>query len=579
VAELYQQHGRMVLGLCRLLLRDAAEAEDAAQQTFLSAYRSLLGGTEPRQPAAWLATIARNECWARTRDRMREPLAEPDPEGPSDAPDPLDATIRRADLDALWSAIDDLPPQQRDALLMREFSGLSYEELAETLDVTQPAVESLLFRARRELRVRLRPALAPALIIPVGVLREALIRLLGDSAAIGAAAKVAAVPAAAKVAAGTAAVGLVAGGVVAVDPQLITSLRQQPTSSLVVQAPVRRPASKPVKQKPASKPKEPASKPKRAAPARSALPAKAQPVARKPTVTVRPSAPARVVVRSAPQPRRATVPLHRSRFTVPPEQRVQWVHHVQPVQHLQPVRHVQPVQRVQPVRREASASPAPRPARSHVRQARVVAPVVAPKVAQTQKIRVRARPAAPKVKPRARVKPRPALKPAPAPAAPAPVSSPADVGPPSKPRSVLPTGRAPGLPARLPPDRRFPQPVPPSEPPATQPPAIQPPATQPPATPGTDGGSPHAPQPSPGVGQPSSTPPPPGENPGPAPGAGAGGSGAGSGDPSGSGPVNIGSGPINAAPLLAGAGRGTPVQGGSPSPPDVPPALPGPVSR
>src|SRR5436305_14295600 len=72
--QLYALHHRMVTGLCRALLRDQGEAEDAAQQVFLSAHRSLLNGATPREPAAWLAAIARNECWAPIRARMREPL-------------------------------------------------------------------------------------------------------------------------------------------------------------------------------------------------------------------------------------------------------------------------------------------------------------------------------------------------------------------------------------------------------------------------------------------------------------------------------------------------------------------------
>ena len=55
----------MVYGVCRLILRDPTDAEDAAQQTFLSAYRGLLAGQEPREASAWLGTIARNarERW------------------------------------------------------------------------------------------------------------------------------------------------------------------------------------------------------------------------------------------------------------------------------------------------------------------------------------------------------------------------------------------------------------------------------------------------------------------------------------------------------------------------------------
>jgi DNA-directed RNA polymerase specialized sigma24 family protein len=97
------------------------------------------GESEPRHPAAWLGTIACNECWARIQERMREPLTA----GPA----------------ALWSAIRELPAQH-EALLLREFSGLSHEELAEALAVSMSAVESLLFRACRQLQVRMRPVFA-----------------------------------------------------------------------------------------------------------------------------------------------------------------------------------------------------------------------------------------------------------------------------------------------------------------------------------------------------------------------------------------------------------------------------------
>jgi RNA polymerase sigma-70 factor (ECF subfamily) len=154
--QLFGEYGRTVHGLCRALLRDRAEAEDAAQQTFLSAHRALLNGTDPREPAAWLATIARNECWSRIRTRMREPLATEEVGAVSSANDPLAEAIRRADLRALWIAIEELPKKQRDALLLREFGGMSYGELSAALAVSGSAVESLLFRARDGLRGKLR---------------------------------------------------------------------------------------------------------------------------------------------------------------------------------------------------------------------------------------------------------------------------------------------------------------------------------------------------------------------------------------------------------------------------------------
>jgi RNA polymerase sigma factor (sigma-70 family) len=176
--ELYTRYRRTVSGLCHALLRDRAEAEDAAQQTFLSAHRALLGGTDPREPAAWLAAIARNECWARIRGRMREPLPVSELETASGRHDPLEEAIRRADLAALWRAVEELPRPQRDALLLREFGGLSYDELAAALAVSGPAVESLLFRARQRLRLRLRAAYAS---FGAGAWLDAIARLIGGA--------------------------------------------------------------------------------------------------------------------------------------------------------------------------------------------------------------------------------------------------------------------------------------------------------------------------------------------------------------------------------------------------------------
>jgi uncharacterized membrane protein YgcG len=161
-----------------------------------------LSGTEPREPAAWLATIARNECWSRVSARMREPLPMEQFETASTANDPLAEAIRRADLAALWRAIEALPRQQRDALLLREFGGLSYGELAAALAVSGPAVESLLFRARQRLRGQLRTVYAS---ISGASWIDALVRLFaGGSAPV--AAKVAVLGAGAAVVGSTAVV-------------------------------------------------------------------------------------------------------------------------------------------------------------------------------------------------------------------------------------------------------------------------------------------------------------------------------------------------------------------------------------
>jgi RNA polymerase sigma factor (sigma-70 family) len=215
--SLFATYSRTVAGLCRALLRDPVEAEDAAQQVFLSAHRALLNGSTPREPAAWLATIARNECWARIRARMREPLASADVEPLSRLPDPLAEAIRNADLAALWRAIDELPPQQRRVLLLREFGGLSYDELAAALAVSTPAVESLLFRARTGLRARLRTAYAA---VTGASWLEGLLRLAAGGSS-------ASVPVAAKVVALGVGAAAVTGGTVALVPQRSDTARSR----------------------------------------------------------------------------------------------------------------------------------------------------------------------------------------------------------------------------------------------------------------------------------------------------------------------------------------------------------------
>ena len=122
---------------------------------FLSAYRALLGGQDPREPSAWLGTIARNECRTRLRGRRTEPLTlVREPVG-----DELQREVDRHDeIRALCSALAELPPQQRDAIVLREFYGLSYAEVGAALGLSGPAVESVIFRSRKRLQDQLRPA-------------------------------------------------------------------------------------------------------------------------------------------------------------------------------------------------------------------------------------------------------------------------------------------------------------------------------------------------------------------------------------------------------------------------------------
>jgi RNA polymerase sigma-70 factor, ECF subfamily len=150
LADYVQRYRRLIERLCRILLADSGDAEDATQQTFLLAYQSLLSGTRPHHPRAWLCTIARRECWARDHRRRRErAVAQPETRA---EPDPAERTVLRAELATISAGLEQLPTRQRQAIVLREMAGMSYTQLAAALEVSESAAEVLLVRARRNLR-------------------------------------------------------------------------------------------------------------------------------------------------------------------------------------------------------------------------------------------------------------------------------------------------------------------------------------------------------------------------------------------------------------------------------------------
>lgn len=148
---LYERHSHSVFRFCLSYLRKRDEAEDAAQTTFLYALRALRRGVVPSSEAAWLLKIARNVCLSRFDSARRRGNLEliQDPSVLAEtAAAPPGADF---DLMALQAALEQLPQRQRQAILLREWQGLSYAEIGEELGLSVSAVETLLFRARRSL--------------------------------------------------------------------------------------------------------------------------------------------------------------------------------------------------------------------------------------------------------------------------------------------------------------------------------------------------------------------------------------------------------------------------------------------
>jgi RNA polymerase sigma-70 factor, ECF subfamily len=148
---LFERHGERVLAYCRRRLGSTEEAEDALQTTFLYACRGLKRGVVPATEIAWLLKIAHNVClshWDSDRRRRRLELVR-DPEL-IETSTPA-AAGARDDLHALETALAGLTDLQRRAIVLREWRGLSYAEIAAELELSQSAVETLIFRARRAL--------------------------------------------------------------------------------------------------------------------------------------------------------------------------------------------------------------------------------------------------------------------------------------------------------------------------------------------------------------------------------------------------------------------------------------------
>ena len=148
---LYEQYASQIFRFCLHQLGSREEAEDAVQSTFLNAFRGIRRGIVPENESAWLFKIAHNVCLSRRRSSWRRDRIE----SPTDfevVEELAPAPSRRGDeLIGLQDVLEGMPEQQRRAILLREWQGLSYREIGEELELSQSAIETLIFRARRAL--------------------------------------------------------------------------------------------------------------------------------------------------------------------------------------------------------------------------------------------------------------------------------------------------------------------------------------------------------------------------------------------------------------------------------------------
>ena len=162
--ELIERHQSLVAGTVARMLGSNSDVEDIAQQVFIRVWKSAGRYVARAKFTTWLLKITRNLVFNELRRSKRhaqvpiqtESGAEERPLEDEAAPAP-DASLLEAELQqAIESAITQLPESQRMALILRRYEEMSYEEIGEILDLSVPAVKSVLFRARTELRERLR---------------------------------------------------------------------------------------------------------------------------------------------------------------------------------------------------------------------------------------------------------------------------------------------------------------------------------------------------------------------------------------------------------------------------------------
>ncbi|SRR6266516_535456 len=147
-ARLIERYGQPILSLCVASLLDREEARDLAQEIFLLAWRNLRGFRRESAFSTWLFALARNTCVDASRRRAARPTLAPVDDQSLQAPD-LSGRGDDPTVVAIFAAAARLPEPQREALLLRDLQGLSYDEIASLQQVPIGTVRSRIAAARQ----------------------------------------------------------------------------------------------------------------------------------------------------------------------------------------------------------------------------------------------------------------------------------------------------------------------------------------------------------------------------------------------------------------------------------------------
>jgi RNA polymerase sigma-70 factor (ECF subfamily) len=154
--DLYREYAPAIFRFCRRAMPTKEDAEDATMEIFMKLREKLAQFDPSRSFSAWLYKVAANHCWDMLRRRKARHEKDTDDvtELPLEAPEPnqLERLIEERTSEEVRKALSTLGARARMALVMRYYSDMSYDEIADALGVRRPFVGVVLLRARHELR-------------------------------------------------------------------------------------------------------------------------------------------------------------------------------------------------------------------------------------------------------------------------------------------------------------------------------------------------------------------------------------------------------------------------------------------
>src|SRR5271155_5552348 len=154
--DLYREFAPAIFRFCRRAMPTREDAEDATMEIFMKLREKIGQYDQGRSFTAWLYKVAANHCWDMLRRRKirQDKETEDVTEMPIESPDPnqLERLIEERSSEQVRKALDKLGARARMALVMRYYSDMSYDEIADALGVRRPFVGVVLLRARHELR-------------------------------------------------------------------------------------------------------------------------------------------------------------------------------------------------------------------------------------------------------------------------------------------------------------------------------------------------------------------------------------------------------------------------------------------